>query len=284
MKPLARVFPTKTSMTPQDPDAYTGTPDIFTPYYERAHISVVFSWDIHKAFKLSQAWRSRAKEVLIGGPAIFGEPRNGFVPGRYLKKGVTITSRGCPFNCPWCLVQSPLKEIKDFAPGNILQDNNLLACSKSHIMKVFSMLKRQTRIDLRGGLDARLLKDWHIDELRGLKIKALWLSYDCIDNKLYIKKAIEALKRYFPQWKIRVYVLIGFKDDTVEEAEERLKFIYDLGGFPFAMLYRNKAGDLPKPVDLWKKFQRLWARPAIYRSHLKEKPNERLYQAIIRAY
>ncbi|GAH28238.1 unnamed protein product, partial [marine sediment metagenome] len=51
---------------------------------------------------------------------------NGFIPGRYVKEGVTITSRGCPNRCSFCMVKSPLKELKIY-PGNNVIDNNLLA-------------------------------------------------------------------------------------------------------------------------------------------------------------
>ncbi|GAH33076.1 unnamed protein product, partial [marine sediment metagenome] len=94
--------------------------------------------------------------VKIGGVAIDGEPTNGFKAGKYLRKGVVITSRGCPFNCPWCLVGQDLIELDDFPEGNIIQDNNFLACSRSHKDKVFRMLSHQKRIEFSGGLDSTL--------------------------------------------------------------------------------------------------------------------------------
>jgi hypothetical protein len=266
---IARVFPTQTSMSPVDPDSYFGPPDLFTPPYDEIHISVVFTWDLPRAQQLKAQWEHIAP-VKIGGPAIHGEPKDGFKAGMYLCKGVTITSRGCPNKCPWCFVNCDLIELDDFPEGNIIQDNNILACSKPHLEKVFQMLSKQRGIDFRGGLDSRLLKDWHIEKLRGLRIKALWLAYDHPATRTYFIKAITKLKKYFRRDQLRCYVLIGFGKDTIEEAEARLKFVWDVGALPFAMLYRNGRGDYPSPTSEWKRLQRKWARPAIYKSFFKE--------------
>jgi len=103
---IARVFPTKTSMCPTDKHAYFNEPDLFTPNYDEIHISVTFTWDIAKAYKLVNSWKSKGK-VKIGGMAINGESDKP-VSGLYLKEGVTITSRGCPNGCSFCLVKKNL--------------------------------------------------------------------------------------------------------------------------------------------------------------------------------
>jgi hypothetical protein len=69
---IARVFPTKTTMSPTDPDAYFSTPELFTPEYDEIHISVNFTWDIKKAEWLKKQWEKIAP-VKIGGVAIDGE-------------------------------------------------------------------------------------------------------------------------------------------------------------------------------------------------------------------
>ena len=66
---IARVFPTKTSMTPIDQDAYYGTPELFMPKYDEVHISCQFTWDIPKAKRLALDWEHIAP-VKIGGVAI----------------------------------------------------------------------------------------------------------------------------------------------------------------------------------------------------------------------
>ena len=70
------------------------------------------------------------------------------MPGMYLKKGYVITSRGCPNRCWFCSVPrregGRLRELP-ITEGNIVLDDNLLACSRQHIEAVFEMLGRQER-------------------------------------------------------------------------------------------------------------------------------------------
>ncbi len=51
---IARVFPTKTSMSPTDPLAFFGPPtlDAIAAEPDEVHISVTFSWDLEKADEL----------------------------------------------------------------------------------------------------------------------------------------------------------------------------------------------------------------------------------------
>jgi hypothetical protein len=56
----------------------------------------------------------------------------------------------------------------------------------------------------------------------------------------------------------------------MEKAEKRLRDAWKAGFFPFAMLYRNEAGEVRQD---WKQFQRLWARPQIINQKLKEEFN-----------
>lgn len=265
---IARVFPTKTSMNPLDRHAYFDSPELFIPKYDEVHISVAFTWDIERANWLKKQWEFVAP-VKIGGFAINGEG-NGFIPGMYLRKGITITSRGCPNRCPWCFINKPLEEIDPISEGNIIQDNNILACSKEHINKVFQMLSRQHFIRFLGGLEAKYIKYDIVERFRSLRIKELWLSYDH-DGAIYdLVKASYLLRKYFKRYKLRCYVLIGFRQDTIEKAEQRLVKAWELGFLPFAMLYRNKQGDYPKPEKEWRQFQRTWTRPAAIATRIKE--------------
>lgn len=264
---IARVFPTQTRMSPLDNDAYFGPPDLFTPEYDEVHISVAFTWDVVYAQFLRTQWKHIAP-VKIGGPAITGEG-NGFSPGMYVKKGVTVTSRGCPRNCPWCFVRAPLLELK-IHPGNNIIDNNLLACSDAHIEKVFKMLESQRRIKFSGGLEAGRTTEKIAERIRGLSLRQLWLAYDHEDGFPVVEKAFTILNRYFKRDHLGCFVLIGFQDDTMDRAEGRLRQILDLGGLPFAMLYRNRAGEYPQPKMAWKKFQKYWLRPAYVRTKLKQ--------------
>jgi len=279
MKKLARVFARKTSMTPIDADVYFGYPTFFDPKYKQVHVSVTFTWDIKRGHDLKRQWGTVCNNVKIGGPA-FDDPGSKFVAGRYLKKRITITSRGGIYSCDFCLVpkrEGDLKELSIF-PGHIIQDNNILACSKTHISKVFQMLKTQKRVRFSGGLDARLLKDWHIQEMRSLSIDELWFACDYpAAFKRLIPIAEKLKKAGFKRYQIRCYVLIGHQ---MEKESDRLKELYKLGFYPFAQLYRDGNDSIKYNTD-WKEFQNIWSRPARYKALMKTNEKSHIPDCIL---
>jgi len=267
---IARVFPTKTSITPNDQDAYTGIPDLFTPDYDEIHISVAFTWDIPKAKELMKAWEGKAPVVKMGGPAITGEGDE-FIPGRYVAPGTIITSRGCPNRCPFCLINKPIKELPIIEGNNII-DNNLLACSPGHVARVFEMLKDQHMIKFTGGLEASRIKKPIIDLLKGINLRRLFTAWDSIETYGPVYEAIKLMRESgLTQHQVNCYILMGYdRSDTPEKAEKRCRAIFNLGATPFAMLYRNKAGDIPEPHAEWKAVHRNYSRPAVTKYLMKE--------------
>lgn len=262
---MIRVFPRKTKWTPNDELAFIGDPSLFRPPDQPVQISVTFTWDILEAKRLFKSWSDYYSDVQIGGPA-FGDPGGEFVPGRFIKEGVTITSRGCPWRCPWCFVPDREGEIRELPikPGWIIQDNNLLACSKSHVQAVFEMLAEQPKaIKFSGGLDARLLSDWHIRQLEKLRIDELWFACDHPTAFKALERVAD-LTSNFPINKKRCFVLIGFNGENIVNAESRCERVYEMGFLPFAQLYQSER-KCSWPVD-WKRLQRKWCRPAAYRS------------------
>ena len=262
---IARVFPTRTSFSPDDEHAYFEDPPMNT-FYEEVHISVTFTWSIPKAKTLYKNWSKCCDIIKMGGPA-FGDPGDTFVAGKYLRKGITITSRGCPNKCPFCFVpkrEGDLRELPIIS-GNIIQDNNILACSNSHLDNVFEMLKAQKQIEFKGGLEARRVTPKIAEKLRELRIKSLWLACDTPSSLPTVKNAITTLKKAgFLKSHIYCYVLIG---NNMEEEKCRLIEIYNSGAMPFAQLYINDANDIFYSKK-WKSFQRTWSRPAIIRRRM----------------
>lgn len=277
---IARAFPTKTNMSPDDKDAYFGPPPLGCPVYDEVYVSVTFTWDMRKAAELATQWDNYGSLVRIGGPA-WCDNRNGdFVPGMYLKKGVVITSRGCPNHCPWCLVprrEGPLRELP-ITEGHIVQDNNLLACSDAHIEKVFEMLSRQKKAAIfSGGLEPRRVTAEIAERLSRIRVKAIWLSYDwsagwIMDDTLW--QAVEHLAKYFSREKLRCYVLIGYKGDALDHAETRLRGVWRIGTIPFAMRYRKPTTNwkdvFEYPQREWNILAHKWQRPAIIKAMMSE--------------
>ncbi len=270
---IARVFPRRTKATPDDPLAFTGPPPIKgLPALDEVHISVAFTYDLARAYALAEQWMKTGIPVRIGGPA-FQEPGGEFVPGMYLKRGYVITSRGCPNRCWFCSVPAreggKLRELPITDGWNIL-DDNLLACSEKHIRAVFDMLGRQEEKPLfTGGLEARLLRPWHVELLRKSKARRFYFAYDTPDDYAPLVDAGRLLREggiTQASHRASCYVLIGYPGDTMEAAEKRLRDTWRAGFVPYAMLYRDEKGITNTG---WQKFQRVWLKPDIVMARLK---------------
>jgi hypothetical protein len=261
-----RVFPRRTNATPDDELVYVGYPDLFA---ETDHVLVdcTFTWDKPEAERLAEAW-NRIAPTTLGGCA-YGDPGGEFTPGRFLKQGYTITSRGCNNKCWFCYVwkrSGNLRELEIKDGWNIV-DDNLLACSDQHIRDVFSMLKSQKqKAKFSGGIEAKLLQEWHVELFADLKPACIFFAYDTQDDYEPLVRASQLFYRsaYNGYRKLLCYVLIGYPNDTFEKAEKRLTDVMNLQMTPFAMLYRDDTGNTSRE---WRRFQRSWIRPAAIRAN-----------------
>ncbi len=270
---ILRVFPERTSMTPDDNYVRIGEPDLL-PLPEditSIHVSCVFTWRMDRCRQLRKVWKDKTGlPVLLGGPA-FGDPGDDFVPGVYLKRGVTITSRGCPNRCGWCFVpkrEGALRALP-IAEGYVVQDNNLLACPREHFESVCEMLGRQRRgARFVGGFEAACLEEWHLGALARLRIAEIWLACDTTAALNAVRYAVSRLTHLpslravkEPRRKLRCYVLIGHGAETLADAEKRLEAVWNVGCLPFAQLYCNDKGRVQAGPE-WRALARKWSRPA----------------------
>jgi hypothetical protein len=269
---LIRVFPRKTRATPDDELVRFGPPGLFDEADE-VHVSVTFSYDKDPAEQLAEQWRHVAP-TKIGGVA-YDDASLEFIPGRYVKPGYTITSRGCPRRCWFCKVPklwAKLNVLPIYDGWNIL-DDNLLAAPRDHVEAVFAMLRRQKsptgRVEFTGGLEALSLQDYQVDLLASLRPQPnMFFAYDPQDE---FETLVHAARRLIgagfsrESHRLRSYCMIGYPKDTFEGASKRLSDLVSIGFTPFAMLWRpDKPSQLKyTPGPEWKAFQRRWARPAI---------------------
>ena len=65
---------------------------------------------------------------------------------------------------------------------------------------------------------------------------------------------------------IRAYVLCGYPQDTIANADLRMRQVSDLGVMPMAMLYERR------PDRDWRRFQRSWTRPQLIDSQEQKRP------------
>jgi hypothetical protein len=152
---------------------------------------------------LAEAWALYYPVVKIGGPAIDGEGSE-FIPGMYIKPGITFTSRGCPNHCPFCMVNGPLR-LLEVKPGHIVQDNNILATGREHMAQVFDMLKQESKAAVfSGGLQSSLVDDWVVEQFSQLRIDQLFFAADTPASLEPLKQAIDKLS-FLGRQKLRCY-------------------------------------------------------------------------------
>ena len=272
-----RVFSRRTNATPGDECAVVNrTPELFDEA-DRVMVSVSFKCDIERAERLAFQWQAVTKNVEIGGPA-FGDRGGGFVPGRFIKKGYVITSRGCPNRCWFCDAwRNEGNEVRllPIMEGFNVLDNNLLACPDEHVESVFEMLLRQKeRPCFTGGFEAKRLKGWHVERLVKLKPDVAWFAYDTPDDYEPLAAAGRMLReagiiKAVPH-DMCCYVLVGWQGDSFEAAEKRLTDVVRLGFFPQAMLYDRGVHFEDDERLAWKRFAREWAGKIIVGSKVRK--------------
>jgi hypothetical protein len=270
---MIRVFPRETKWTPKDNLSFVGMPPMLDrPPDQPVRISCTFTWDIFDAERLFNAWSQYYSDVQLGGPA-FWDPGDQYEPGMFLKHDVTITSRGCPKNCPWCMVPEREGNIREFEirPGHIVQDNNLLACSIEHVRAVFKMLRAQNRaIFFNGGLDVDFITDEHVDLLKSIKIGEMWFACDYPGAE----RSLEKIRNYFPDLsprKMKCYTMIGFDGESIKTAKKRLETVYHMGFEPFAALYQSPDPRKNRYDSAWRKLAKTFSRPAAMKAHFNPK-------------
>ncbi len=270
---IIRVFPRKTSATPDDNLVRIGTIPTLFDEADEVHVSVLFTYDLAAAEGLARAWAPVAP-VKIGGPAT-GDTGEDFVPGRYVKDGYIIHHRGCPNSCWFCVERrTDLKLLPVHGGWNDLS-SNLLACPKDHFDRVMYSMWWGSKVygrspEFTGGLEAKRLEPWHVKALRTLKPKQMFFAYDTPDDLEPLREAGRMLVDggfTVASHVLRAYVLCGYPKDTIEAAAKRMQQTLDAGFLPMAMLYRDNSG---RRDPLWQRWARQWARPSIAASKVEK--------------
>lgn len=268
-KRVLRVFPRRTEMTPNDELARVGLPTLWDRDLrpDVVKISVVWTWDKERAEEMAEEWATVCEDVQVGGPA-YGDSGGDFWPGMFVKHGNTITSRGCPNHCWFCDVPPREGKIRELPlmPGYNVLDNNLLACSDGHILKVFLMLEGQRlQPHFSGGLEAARLKPWHVEWFVRLRPNVMWFAYDTPDDYeplVVTSKLLTEAGLLEGAHRCCCYVLAGWnrveREDTIERAEKRVCDVVRLGFFPQAMLLDDGREWEDPERRTWKEWAARW--------------------------
>ena len=226
--------------------------------YDRVYMSKVFD----ETYSPDHPEPVNAREIIKGGTGYGLDnklpdeiehffPDYSLYPELTKKKSFGFLTRGCPNNCPFCIVcakegrkSCKVADLDQWWNGQkeiVLQDPNLLAC-RDHMDLLGQLADSKAWVDMNQGLDARMLTEQNIDALNKVKIKRIHFAWDLMERSEAILKG---LNMYLEFGKIKdasrreVYVLTNF-NTTMEENLHRIYTLRDMdqGGYdPYVMVY-----------------------------------------------
>lgn len=223
--------------------------------YDRVYISKVFD----ETYSKDILDPLNAKEIIRGGTGygldnkLPGEvermyPDYSLYPQYTKDTAYGFLTRGCPNNCPFCIVcakegrkSCKVADLSDWWNGQkniVLCDPNLLAC-REHMDLLGQLAASKAWVDMNQGVDARMLTEQNIEALNRVKIKRIHFAWDLMDRS---EQIIKGLNLYLEQGKIQdprrrcVYVLTNF-NTTMEEDLYRVYTLQNMGYDPYVMVY-----------------------------------------------
>lgn len=164
------------------------------------------------------------------------------------ESSILFTSRGCPNNCSFCAVKKiePSMKVYNISLADfiyqghkklIIQDNNILS-EKNHWNNIYSqLLDLNIKVDFNQGLDAEYIDFETACQISSLKISAVRLAYDDINDRPRLENAIHNLKLAGVRPKnIMVYTLFNF-NDTPDSFLDRFKDLLEWGVVCYPMKF-----------------------------------------------
>ena len=223
--------------------------------YDRVYISKVFD----ETYSKDILDPLNAKEIIRGGTGYGLDnklpeeiermyPDYSLYPQYTKDTAYGFLTRGCPNNCPFCIVcakegrkSCKVADLSDWWNGQkniVLCDPNLLAC-RDHMDLLGQLADSKAWVDMNQGADARMLTEKNIEALNRVKFKRIHFAWDLMDRS---EQIIKGLNLYLEHGKIQdprrrcVYVLTNF-NTTMEENLYRVYTLCDMGYDPFVMVY-----------------------------------------------
>lgn len=224
--------------------------------YDRVYMSKVF--DGTYTPDIDEPWN--AKEIIKGGTGYGLDnklpdaiehmcPDYSLYPAYTKNKAYGFLTRGCPNNCPFCIVcakegrkSCKVANLDEWWKGQkniVLQDPNLLAC-RDHMDLLGQLAESKAWVDINQGVDARMLTAENIEALNKVKIKNIHFAWDLMERSDAILKGlnlyIELGKKTSHGAHGTVYVLTNF-NTTMEENLHRVYTLRDMNYDPYIMIY-----------------------------------------------
>lgn len=233
--------------------------------YDRVYMSKVFD----ETYSPDIPEPINAKEVVKGGTGYDLEnklpaeiencfPDYSLYPQYTEGKAFGFLTRGCPNNCPFCIVSRKegrknckVSDLDQWWNGQreiVLCDPNLLAC-KDHMSLLEQLAESNAWVDINQGVDARLLTEKNIEALNRIRIRNIHFAWDLVERSDPILKGLrlyrEMGKKTAHGSHGTVYVLTNF-NTTMEENLYRVETLRNLGFDPYVMIYDKP--NAPKDV------------------------------------
>jgi len=222
--------------------------------FDEIWITTVFTFDVPYAAGIAKKAKARASRVRVGGVAasllpkyfeeVGAEVHKGLVPEAETvtpnwqllpqKPEYTIvhTSRGCVRDCSFCMVPKLegqfvkrgnwKNDIIPGAKGLVFYDNNWLVNSPSRmktdvddIAEICHPRGPVRWIDFNQGLDARLISETKLDEMRRLPISTYRFAFDSWETRDDYERAIR-MSAARGQREFMSYVLYNHDDEPVD--------------------------------------------------------------------
>lgn len=248
--------------------------------YDRVYMSKVFD----ETYTPDHFEPCNAAEIIKGGTGYGLEnklpdeiehtyPDYGLYPQYTKDTAYGFLTRGCPNNCPFCIVcakegrksykTADLSEWWDGQKNIVLCDPNILAC-REHMDLLGQLAASKALVDINQGVDARLLTEENIEALNKVRIKNIHFAWDLMERSDAVLKGLNL-------WRERgkknahgsfgtVYVLANF-NTTMEENLHRVYTLRNMGFDPYIMIY-----DKPNAPQDVRWLQRWCNNKAIFKS------------------
>jgi hypothetical protein len=178
------------------------------------------------------------------------------------KKAYGFLTRGCPRNCPFCIVgkKEGLKsyqvaDLQQFWDGQKeikLCDPNITACP-DRIKLLQQLVDSKAWVDFTQGLDIRFMTDDVIDKIKQIKLKMLHFAWDRDNQSDLILKNLETFRKSvdYDFRKLRVYVLTNY-ETTFDFDLYRVYRLKEMGYDPYIMIYdKAKASKKLRRLQRW---------------------------------
>ena len=224
--------------------------------YDRVYMSKVFDETYTKDFQFC----INADEIIKGGTGYGMDnklpdeiehiyPDYSIYPTLTKNTAYGFLTRGCPRGCHFCIVAEKegrrsvkVADLSEWWNGQkniVLMDPNLLACP-DHMDLLGQLIDSKAWVDVNQGFDCRLLTEQNIAAINQIKLKNIHFAWDYMHEEKRVIAGLE-LHANLANRKVNgafgtVYCLTNY-DTTMEENLYRIYKLWDMGYFPYVMIY-----------------------------------------------